>query len=380
MGSSPATKRTRGIASVRVAGFVACVGAVAGCGVFGAGTSDLPMLVRTQLGSPALGTDSRGADRMAATTLPINGRPFVIASRRIQPPRAGEVLEVDSDFELSDNVVAFPLGQRVDVTVRVSLVLAGGATTPNGTVIGSQEAAIPWRVHHLTFTPSARGRVPAALARRTLYVNEVGTASVSHPPALCVNPDTGLVIGCAVTVESKDDQLGVLLLPARSARLRVRSYPVASAQLPSPRYRQAGYGRRRVVWASPPMSFSQGDVIVASASLRASVGELERGLSSPAAALTGCNALLSGELYLSESPHALVGTSLPALSGDTGFNLTWAQPNARWHELGFWQSSDSYGRRFLDLVMWSSRSSDCPARPVQILAPGSSVTVSIYRR
>ena len=373
MGSWPATKRALGFALVCVAGAAACAPTAA--------TSGRPTLLRTQLGSQALGTDSRGSDRIAATALPVDGQSLVIASRRIQRPKGGEVLEVASDFELSNNLVAFPLGQRAQVTVALSLVLASGATTPTGTVIGAQEAPIPWRVHHLTFTPSARVRIPAALARRTLYVNVVGTASLPDPPATCVDPTTGLVTGCAVTVESKDDQLGVLLLPARSARVLARTYSVASARLPSPRYRQAGYGRRRVVWASPPMHFSPGDVVVASTSLRASAAELERGQSPPAAPLTGCNALLSGEMYLSESPTALVGSSLPALSGDTGFNLTQAQPNARWSELGFWQAADgAYGRRFLDLLVWSSRSSDCPARPVQILSPGSSVTVTVYRR
>ena len=373
MGSWPAAKRTIAVALVCVAGLAACTS--------GGATSGLPTLLRTQLGSQALGTDSRGADRIAATALPVNGPALVIASRRIQRPRPGEVLAVDADFELSNNLVAFPLGQRVDVTVGVSLVLAGGPTATNGTLIGTQEAPIPWRVHHLTFTPTAKVRVPAAVTRGALYVNVVGRASVTDPPATCIDPTTSLVTACAVTVESKDDQLGVVLLPARSSPARVRSYPVASAQLPSPRYRQRGYGRRFVVWASSPMYVSEGEVIVASASLSASAGALERGLPPPAATITGCNALLTGELYLSESPRALVGSSLPALSGDTGFNLTQAQPNARWYELGFWQSPDSsYGRRFLDLVAWSSRSSDCPARPVQVLAPGSSVTVSVYRR
>ena len=372
MGSWPATKRTLAIELV-------CIGALGGCSSAGS-TGGLPTLLRTQIGSQALGTDSHGSDRVAAAALPVNGPALVIASRRIQRPRAGELLRIDTDFELTNNVVAFPLGQRVDVTVGVSLVLAGTATTPNGTVITTEEEPIPWRVHHLTFTPSAGVRVPAALSRRPLYVSVVGRASLTDPPAACINPDTGLVTACAVTVESKDDQLGVLVFPTRSARPRTRSYPVASAQLPSPRYLQPGYGRRKVVWASPPMYLNQGDVVVVSAALQASVGEFERGLSPPGPALTGCNALLSGELYLSQSPTKLVGSSLPALSGDTGFNLTQAQPDARWHELGFWQAPDSsYGRRFLDLVAWSSRSSDCPARLVQVLAPGSRVTVSVYR-
>lgn len=340
-------------------------------------------LLRTPLGSGLLETDSAGRNLAAPATLPLNLGPQTLASRRVVRLRAGETLIALGDIELTDDVISRAGAEltRFDIRASLGLVLATSPSSTTGVELTPfTSTVISWREHHYTFTPNASRRIPSSLAGRTMYVNVVADAAMRNPPSGCVAPYSGVSVPCAVTVERQLDQLAILRVPpgAHDARALAPT-AVTDVSLPAPLYASPAYGHRRVVWSSAPIDLRQGDVIKVTARVLASAAALERGLPRDSSSTTGCNALFSGQLYLSPSRDRVSGPSLPALSGDTGLNLTQADPTAEWREQGAWQVPNSdFGRRSVDLVAWSARSVACPERQVAILGGASAVDVDIY--
>ena len=344
-------------------------------------TKPMPGLIRTRLASTRLVTNAPGRTSAAPATIALNHGWTVLASTRATL-HAGDVILTQGDFELTNDIVSLgpPSGRRFDVTVSLRSILAATPHSVRGlSLTDPVSTLITWREHHFTFTPAGRFAVPRDLDGRTMYISVVAAATLHSPPARCRDPYADRRIACAVTVDRQLNQLGVLDIPRRTGTASPRTPAFAGASLPTPLLGQPDYGRRTVVWSSAPLTFRAGEIIDVSARLRLSATALSGGIQLPGSADTGCNAFFSGQLYLSPERHQLAGSSLPALSGDTGFNLTQRAPVAEWHELGFWQASRSdYGTRFVDLVAWASRSVACPAADVNVSPADSGVSVTLF--
>ncbi len=338
-------------------------------------------LTQTTLGSTLITTDTLGDDVTAPASIPLNQGFQVLASRRVTGLTAGETILPQADVELTNDVIAAGSLQRFDVGTSVSVILAAGPTATSGVALTPTQAeTLTWREHHHTFVLQAPFTVPAALAGGPAYINVVASASLAGGPASCVAPYTSAPTPCGVTFERSLDQLGILMAPPGGAQQRsVQAPGVANASLPSPMDTDPNYGQRSIVWASGPIQVNAGDVVSATASLNTSAVAMDAGMALPAATTTGCNAMFSGQFYLSTSSTSLSGSALPALDGDTGFNLTQAAQTATWTQLGFWRApSSGYGVRYLVLVAWSARSSYCPNVPISVVAQGSAVAARVY--
>jgi hypothetical protein len=327
-----------------------------------------------------LRTDSHGHNLPAAASIALNQPPQVLASRRLAGLAAGETLLAQSDFELTNDVISSS-AIRYDVGVTLAMILAASPQSTSGTPLTTATSRlIPWREHHFTFTPSGRLAVPASLKGHTMYVNVVASASLQQPPSGCVAPHTGQPVSCRVTFQRTLSQLGVVRLPGGARSVAPKPKPFSGTLLASPLETDPGYGHRTVVWSSSLLRIRAGDILDVSARLRISAQALAAGQPKPTGQTTGCNALISGQLYLSGNKNSATGSSLPALGGDTGFNLTQAKPIATWLAYGFWEAPNgTYGRRYVELVAWSSRSQACPDRGVPVRAAGSGISVRVYR-
>jgi hypothetical protein len=316
--------------------------------------------------------------------LPLDAPVQVLASRRINKLPGGGTLIAEANLEFTNDVISAGASTpaRRDVAVATSLILADSpAATAGITLTPASRRVITWREHHVTVTPKRTYRVPARLAGRMMYVNVVGRASAHPLPQACSSPGSGRLTPCALTFERSISQLEVFGAPLGAARVTpAAEAPVPEVSLPSAASGTAAYGKRTPIWSSTALNLAAGDVVEVDARLVVSASSLDSGLALPAGQTTGCNALFTGQLYLMTSPGAMPGAYAPALTGDTGFNLTQATPVAPWVSRGMLQAASADGgRRYVVLLAWSARSAACPAGDVDVVGGRSGISVRIHQ-
>jgi hypothetical protein len=164
--------------------------------------------------------------------IPVNRKGVVMASRPTPDLRAGEILDVSSETEITNNI---SLGKRPDgydiwatASAGIELMLTRSPTDTSGIVVHpldeiSFSAAVE---HHHTFTERARYIVPSDLGNRYLNVVAVGYMSHGHSRHCVVRNgsspappgDRGKRAPCVLTGEVGYGQLSVLrhvaVLPA----------------------------------------------------------------------------------------------------------------------------------------------------------------------